>query len=326
MSSNWADEGAIRRALAQARYVVDGTLSQPEFRRWRWIALLPNGRIAFFADDPEAVKRLGRERALLDLLGRRVGFAVPAVEHVSSDGRLQVRRMVDGVDATEWFGGYERERALDASPAGRRLAGELGRALAELHGSVTPAEAEALGVPVGEPLLLAVADLRRRLLGHLPQPALEPALDAVLDGCAAMEEEEEAGRVLIHGDACAANLAIDPGTGRLVGMFDFEYAALTDRHEDFYSLHSFGDAFAERVLDAYAAASGVRPSIRRAALHHVYAALYALSGALATGDPDKVANQLRWVRGALAGTPGQLLGLPVARIRAMLSAGTQISN
>jgi aminoglycoside phosphotransferase (APT) family kinase protein len=309
MSSNRADEGAICLALTQAGYVVDDTLPRPEFRRWRWVSLLPNGRIAFFADDPEAVKRLGRERTLLDLLGQRISsFAVPAVEHVSPDGRLQVRRMVDGADAIEWYGGYDRERALDTSPAGRRLAGELGRALAELHGSVTPAEAEALGVPVVEPLPLVAADLRRRLSGRLPEPTLEPILDAVLDGCAAMDEEK-AGRVLIHGDPCAANLAIDPRTGRLIGLFDFEYAAVDDRHDDFYALHSFGDAFAEWVLDAYAAASGVRPSIRRAALYHVLAAFDALSGALATGDADKVANQLRWVRGALAGTPGQLLGL-----------------
>lgn len=315
MSSEQADEGALRRALAQAGYAMnDAPQHRPEFRRWRWLAPLPGGRIAFFADNPEAVERLGRERAVLDLLGPRVSsFAVPAVEHVSPDGRLQVRRMVEGVDATAWFGGYERERMLDMSPAGRRLAGELGRALAELHGSVTPAEVEALGVPMGEPLSLAVADLHRRLAGCLPEPALAPALDAVLERCAALGEEEGAGRVLIHGDPCAANLVIDPEAGRLVGMFDFEYAAWADRHEDFYSLHSFGDAFTERALDAYAAVSGVRPSIQWAALHHVYAAFYALAGALAAGDPGKVADQLRWVRGALAGAPGRLLGPTVAR-------------
>jgi aminoglycoside phosphotransferase (APT) family kinase protein len=211
------------------------------------------------------------------------------------------------------------------SPAGRRLAGELGRALAELHGSVTPAEAEALGVPMGEPLPLAVADLHRRLAGCLPEPALAPALDAVLERCAALGEEEGAGRVLIHGDPCAANLVIDPEAGRLVGMFDFEYAAWADRHEDFYSLHSFGDAFTERALDAYAAASGVRPSIRWAALHHVYAAFYALAGALATADPGKVADQLRWVRGALAGAPGRLLGLAAAGGEAVSRAETRTS-
>lgn len=179
MGSDRADEGAVRRALAEAGYVAGSAPLRPGFRRWRWLARLPEDRIAFFADGPEAAERLGRERVLLDLLGRRVrGFAVPAVEHVSPDGRLQVRRMVEGTvwADTEWFGDYGperavRERALAASPAGRRLAGELGRALAELHGSVTPAQAVALGVPGGETLSRAAADLRERLLGHLPEPA-----------------------------------------------------------------------------------------------------------------------------------------------------------
>ena len=79
-------------------------------------------------------------------------------------------------------------------------------------------------------------------------------------------------------------------------------------------------------MDAYAAASGVRPSIRWAALHHVYTAFYALAGALATGDPGKVADhQLRWVRGALAGTLGRLLGLAVAGGKAVSRAETRTS-
>ena len=310
MGGDRVDEGVMRDALAAAGYVADSAPLRPEFRRWRWVAPLRGDRIAFFADAPEAVERLGRERAILDLIGPRIiQFAIPSVEHASPDGRLQVRSMVKGVEATACFGGYECQRLLDASPAGRRLARELGHALAELHGSVTHAEAEAVGVPVGEPLPQAIADLHRRLVGCLPDPALAPALDAVLERCVALGEEE-AGRVLIHGDPCAANLVIDPESGRLVGMFDFEYAAWADRHDDFYALHSFGDVFTERALAAYAAASGVRPSLRRAAAYHVYAAFYALAEALTAGDPGKVAKQLGWVHGALAGSPGRLLGLP----------------
>jgi aminoglycoside phosphotransferase (APT) family kinase protein len=308
------------RALTGAGYVVDGTPPRPEFRYWRWLAPLPKGRMAFFADHPEAVERLSRERALLDLLGRRLSFAVPTIEYASPDGRLQVRRMVEGVTS---FGGNARERAFAVSPAGRRFARELGSALAELHSGVTLVEAEALGVPARGPFPPAV-DLRRRLSDRLPEPALKPVLDAVLDGYAAMDEE--AGRVLTHGDPWAGNLAIDAGTGRLIGMFDFADAALDDRHADFRYLHSFGERYAERVLDAYAATSGVRPSIRRAALYHMLAAFEALSEAAATGDPEKVAYRLGWVRDALARAPGRLLGLPVARSKAMSRAKTRISN
>ncbi len=323
MGGDRADEGVIRRALAEAGYVMGSVPLRPGFRCWRWLALVPGGRIAFFAEDAAAVARLGRERLLLDLLGRRIrGFAVPAVEHVSADGRLQVRRMVDG---TEWPGGYGRERALAASPVGRRFAGELGRALAELHGGVTPAEAEALGVPTFGWLSRAAADLRGRLSGGLPEPALEPVLDAVLRAHAALDEED-GGRVLTHGDVGLHNMAIDPDTGRLLGLFDFEEAALDDRHTDLYGLHSYGDAFVAWALDAYAAASGVRPSVRRAALHHLLGAFEALAGALATGDPAMLARRLRWVHEALAGTPGRLLGLPTAGSEAVSRAETRISN
>src|SRR3954468_16402030 len=104
MGGDQAGEGLFSRALAVAGYAADGASLRPEFRGWRWVAILSGWRIAFFAEDAQAAERLGRERALLELLGRRVRrFAVPAVEHVSPGGRLQVRRMVEG---TEVPGGY----------------------------------------------------------------------------------------------------------------------------------------------------------------------------------------------------------------------------
>jgi hypothetical protein len=170
----------------------------------------PRAISAFFAEDPEAAERLSRERALLDLLGQRIsGFAVPAVEHASPDGRLQVRRMVEGDTS---LGGKAREPALATSPTGRRFAGGLGRALAELHGSMTPAEAEALGVPARGLFHQTAADLRQHLSGRLPEPALEPVLDAVLEGYAALDGEHGE-RVLTHGDMGLHNIAIDPVTG-----------------------------------------------------------------------------------------------------------------
>ena len=118
--------------------------------------------------------------------------------------------------------------------------------------------------------------------------------------------------MLTHGDPGLHNRAIDIETGRLLGLFDFEEAALDDRHADLFGLHSYGDAFVGWALDAYAAASGVRPSVQRAALHHLLGVFEALTGALAAGDAAMVARRLRWVRGALAGTPGRLLELPMA--------------
>ena len=236
------------------------------------------GASPFSPRTPKPRSAWGWERALLELLGRRVRrFAVPAVEYVSPGGRLQVRRMVEG---TEVPGGYGRDRALGASEVGPRFAGELGRALAELHGSVTPAEAEALGLPTRGPFRPG----RRRAASASPGPPAGPGTRARprcrherLRGA----DEEDVGHVLTHGDVGLDNLAVDPGAGRLVGIFDFEDAALGDRHVDLYSLHSYDDAFVEQTLDAYAAAAGARLSEQRAALHHLYGAFEALATAAA---------------------------------------------
>ena len=123
--------------------------------------------------------------------------------------------------------------------------------------------------------------------------------------------DEDAGeQVLTHGDIGMHNLAVDPATGRLVGLFDFDLAAWDDRHVDLYSLHSYGDDFVELTLDAYMTVAGRRPSARRAGLHHLLGAFEALAGALAEGDPYWIARRRRWVDGAIAGAPGRLLGLP----------------
>ena len=117
------------------------------------------------------------------------------------------------------------------------------------------------------------AQIARLAATAAPEPALEPVLDAVLEAYAALDKEDR-GPVLTHGDVGLHNMALDPETGRLLGLFDFEEAAV----------------------------------------------------ALATGDPEWVARRLRWVRGALAYTPGRLLGLAAAGGEAVSRAETRTSD
>jgi hypothetical protein len=70
----------------------------------------------------------------------------------------------------------------------------------------------------------------------------------------------------------------------------------------------------------------VRPSVWRAALQRLLGAFEALAGALATGDPEIVTRRLRWVREAVTGTPGRLLGLPAAGSGTVSRAETRMSN
>ena len=40
-------------------------------------------------------------------------------------------------------------------------------------------------------------------------------------------------RVLVHGDLGLHNIALVPGTDEVAGVFDYDGAALADRHQDF---------------------------------------------------------------------------------------------
>ena len=43
MGSDQADDGVIRRALAEAGYAADGAQLRAGFRCWRWVAVLSVG-------------------------------------------------------------------------------------------------------------------------------------------------------------------------------------------------------------------------------------------------------------------------------------------
>lgn len=296
---------AVRLLRADAGVVVGIEHVRLELRGGRWVTPLPDGRMALFADTSEAAQRLARERALLAVLADRVSFGVPCVEYASADDRLQVRRMVPGTA----IGGSGRERAFAARAGGKRLADDLGKAFAELHGALSAGAAATLGIPA-QLAVPDIDDLRRRLAGRRPDPAIAPALDAVETRYAAITRVDQP--VLTHGDPWAGNFAVDLRSGALNGLFDFEDAALDDRHADLRYVHSFGDDFAERVIDAYARAAGVRLSPARVAGYHLLAAFEALAEAIQAGAPGQVARETRWVRHALATAPGRQLGLSLS--------------
>jgi aminoglycoside phosphotransferase (APT) family kinase protein len=79
--------------------------------------------------------------------------------------------------------------------------------------------------------------------------------------------------VLAHRDVHAHNLAVDQDSGALVGLFDFEEAAVAHRAEDFKYLPSFGPTFTEVAVDAYAGAGGCPPSTEQVGRFHFLAAL-----------------------------------------------------
>jgi hypothetical protein len=250
----------------------------PTWRWWRWFAELPGETVAFVAEDEDAWARLAREAALLDSLRSKVAFAVPEVTATDATCRVQVRRKVVGlsgapvevlVSGAEEALGTDRYRAdFPVSAAGRRLATDLGRALADLHQAVPADAARALGFP--EPSYTAVLDaVASRLADHPDLGDLRGAVHSLRQWFAALAPDP----VLAHRDVQAHNLAVDPASGGLLGVFDFDDAAVAHRAEDFKYLPSFGPTFTEVAVDAYGRTGEHPPSIEQIRRFHALAAL-----------------------------------------------------
>lgn len=271
-------------------------------RHGRWVGHLPDDRLVFVADTPAAAARLTREAKLLELLRSRVTFGLPRIQ--CADSTLQVRIPVLGAQV----GGEGRERIFAATPHAMRLADDLGRALAELHHALTNEEAEEIG-PAYIDVLPESVVLRARLEGKLPDAHTAKALDRLLDLYGNGEPRAQ-DFVLVHGDLWGGNMAVDPETGALRGLFDFDDSGLADRHIDFIYFHSFGDDFARRALSAYRDHSGRDASWERVATYHAIAAFAALADMRGKGEDHLLQRRRDWVHDVCHGQIGtKLLGL-----------------
>ncbi len=271
-----------------------------ERRHERWVARLPNDCLIFIADTPAATARLAREGKLLELLRPRVSFGVPRIRY--ADATMQVRILVPGSQV-----GGGRERTFAALPQAKRLADDLGRALGELHGALTEKEAEEFGPAFIDALPDGVA-LRVRLEGKLQDARVAEAFDRLLD-LYSVYAPPARDLALVHGDLWGGNMAVDPDTGALMGLFDFDDSGVADRHVDFMYFHSFGDEFARRALSVYAATSGRDASWERVATYHAIAAFAALADIRGKGEDHLLQRRRDWIRDVCHGPIGRhLLG------------------
>ncbi|WP_119305225.1 phosphotransferase family protein [Dongia deserti] len=254
--------------------------------------------VAFIPDCASAMERLVREARLLRLLASRVSFGLPRILYAGP--ALQVRAIVSGIQ----IGGDGRERVFASSPQSMRLADDLGRALAQLHRAFTKQEAKAIGLVHFRPLPDGET-LRARLAGKLTDPLVEMAFNSLLVlYCESAPPSMDI--VVTHGDVWGGNMAIDPETGALNGLFDFDDAALTDRHIDFMYFHSFSDEFARRALATYAIESDQDASWQRVALYHAVAAFAALADIREKREGYLLQRRLDWISDVCRGPIGRL--------------------
>lgn len=114
-------------------------------------------------------------------------------------------------------------------------------------------------------------------------------------------------RALVHGDVGLHNLALDPDTDAVNGIFDYDSAAWADRHHDFrYLLFDVDrEDMLASALEVYEPAVGRQVDRDRVRLYNAVSAISYLAFRLGI-PPDQrscgrtFAEDLQWVRAALS--------------------------
>ena len=218
------------------------------YHHWRWVAHLPEQRIAFVADPANARQRLARERQLLQLLADRVHFGVPRIEWVEPQGNWDIRLKVPGEAGLTLTYAKHHRRILNEPALAQRVGQRLGQILGELHRVITPEEARQLA-PSEPPLATTMERTRVNMAIGIDDAALQAQVQEVLARFDALEIGDDE-VVLVHGDLGSHNVAFAPETSEVLGVYDFDAIACVDRHWDFKYLHSYTPPFRQAVLEA----------------------------------------------------------------------------
>jgi aminoglycoside phosphotransferase (APT) family kinase protein len=286
--------------LAAAGCAVSSEEVAIEAREERWLVPLPGERVAWFAASDEGLQRLRRERRVLRLLEQRCRFGAPRVllEHASGD--FDVRAAVPGSsDPWRVYAALREDGEL-----AHRIGTSVGAMLAEQHSRVAAADV-AGWLPQQTSWPESRAWVRERLPGVVDDAKLVAETDAVMAAFEAVSVSEH-DRALVHGDLGLHNMAIDPQSHAVHGLFDYEGAAWADRHHDFqYLVFDFqGFELLDAAVDAYRTHGGPSIQRERVLLYNAACAVTFLAYRAGTRPGERscgrtLAEDLRWTTMAL---------------------------
>jgi len=287
-------------ALRRAGVSASPEEIQISARDERWAVSLPGERIAWFPASELGSRRLSVERGVLRLLADRCSFQVPRLVLVSEYGFV-VRLMVPGrCDPWDIYRRCKKDWTLT-----QRIGRSIGAMLAEQHAKIGDADVTGwLPQRVAWP---ESADwIRERLPRVLDDDDLVHVLGQVIEQYEA-SRVDASDRVLVHGDVGLHNLALDPKSDEVNGIFDYDSAAWADRHHDFrYLLFDVGrEDMLDAALKIYEPKVGRILDRDRIRLYNAACAVSYLAFRVGVAPDRKscgrtLAEDLRWVRAALS--------------------------
>jgi Ser/Thr protein kinase RdoA (MazF antagonist) len=255
--------------------------------------------MAWFAASAEGQKRLVAERRVLRLLQERCTFLVPRILVQIDD--FDVRAMVPGVcDPARMFA-----TVLASTELAEQTGAAVGAILADQHAGVHAADV-AGWLPL-QPSWPGPAEwIRERLVRVTTDPRLIAGATAVLSRYENLPIPEP-DRALVHADLGFHNIAIDPTTLKVCGIFDYECAAWADRHHDFRYLvfHQNRFELLDAAISVYEATLHRRIDRGRVFLYNAACAIAYLADRAGTGPEDRpcgrtLAEDVRWSKQAIA--------------------------
>jgi hypothetical protein len=266
----------------------------------RWAVSLPGERIAWFPASDLGHRRLDVERRVLRLIAERCFYQVPRILFVSDCG-FDLRQMVPG--RCDPWGLFHRCQA-DLNLV-QNIGRSIGAILAEQHVKIHQAD-----VVGWLPERVAWPEPSQWIRDRLPQVVDDHGLIRLMGQVIERYEAVRVGandRALVHGDVGFHNLALDPLSDAVNGIFDYDGAAWADRHHDFrYLLFDVDrEDMLNSALEVYEPATGHRINRDRVRLYNAACAIGFLAFRMGV-PPDQrscgrtLAEDLRWVRTVLA--------------------------
>ena len=180
----------------------------------------------------------------------------------------------------------------------------MGLVLAEQHSRIAASDV-AGWLPTAPPWPPPLDDVEARVQRVVDDPGLLGRIGRLLDAGRALDARDK-DIALVHGDFGLHNIAVDPNTGAVLGVFDYGDAAWADRHLDFRYLAfaAVPDALLDAAVFTYRDATGIELDRHRILVGNALAAVAHLADRAGHGADEVVAGRtlagdLRWTAWAL---------------------------